>query len=99
MFTEGSSLDLTLYPFGKHLFIWMLWPTPVSQQVKGKFWPLVSPTAASAVAALIWMSDAASQRPDRILVGAEMDSVLVTVVGTLRKEKLLALLLCSSELE
>lgn len=77
----------------------MLWPSPISQQVKGKLWPLVSPTALSAVAALIWMSDSVSQRRGRILVGAETDSVLVTVVGTLHKEKLLALPLCSSELE
>lgn len=77
----------------------MLWPSPISQQVKGKLWPLASPTAVSAVAALIWMSDSASQRPDWILVSAEMDSVFVTVVGTKHKEKLLALLLCSSELE
>lgn len=51
----------------KCLFIWMLWPAPISQQVKGKLWPLGSPTAASAVAALVWMSGSASQRPDQIL--------------------------------
>lgn len=90
MFTEDSSLDLTLYPFGKRLFIWMLWPAPISQPVKGKLWPLVSPTAASAKAALLWLSDGASQRPGRILISAEMDSVLLTVVGTLHREKLLA---------
>lgn len=45
------------------------------------------------------MSDSASQSPHQILVSVEMDSVLLTVVETLHMEKLLVLLLCSSELE
>lgn len=40
-----------------------------------------------------------TQRPDQILIAAKIVSVLVTVVGTLHAEKLLALLLCFSELE
>lgn len=40
-----------------------------------------------------------TQRPDQILIAAKIVSVLVTVVGTLHVEKLLALLLRFSELE
>lgn len=52
----GLIPGLNSFTFGKRLFIWMLWPTPISQPVKGKLWPLVSATGASAMAAVIWMS-------------------------------------------
>lgn len=52
------------------LFIWVLWPSPISQQGKGQLWTLVSPELH--LQWLLWFGCQCSLGPGGILVGAEM---------------------------